>query len=322
MRCLLLVFAVCAVLAGITPPAYGDQFITVEQAKQAVRQFEGNPNLQFAEPIRLEHDTSGPAWSHRSWYELSSTDPKGMEWWFVDARTGEVTVAHYDREFPEVWWDRPPAGSLSKEQCRQIAEQFARAKYRGFDQMNLELVREEFEMSGWLFEWREKKALGMIAINGVEVQVNPVNGHIQSYSSDRLGSSLPPQTPQVSREQAIEIAKQALGIVEVDWLEEPELLADPMGGVYWSFALGGGDAQGKYKGYAIIIDAVSGQVFDKAPQVGSAPPPKIRPSSLRPVRKSWLPVVGGFLVLLAGAGAGVWYVRRKARLPRRQGTAR
>ena len=320
MRCFLLVFVVCAVLAGITPPAHGDQFITVEQAKQAVRQFEGDPNLQFAEPIRLKHDTSGPAWSHQSWYELSSTDRKSM--WFVDARTGEVTYAYYDREYPEVWWDRPPAGSLSKEQCRQIAEQFARAKYRGFDQMNLELVGEEFNLSGWVFEWREKKALGMIAINGVEVQVNPVTGHIQRYSSDRLGSSLPPQTPQVSREQAIEIAKQALGIVEVDWVEEPELLTDPMGEVYWSFALGGGDAQGKYTGYAIVIDAVSGQVFDKAPQVGSAPPAKIRPPSLRPVRKRWLPVGEGFVVLLAGAGAGMWYLLRRVLLHKGHGRVR
>lgn len=315
MRCFLCIFAVCAMFAGITPPARADQFITVEQAKQAVRQFEGNPNLQFAEPIRLEHDTSGPAWSHQSWYELSSTDRNSM--WSVDARTGEVTYADHDREYPEVWWEQPPAGSLSKEQCRQIAEQFARAKYRGFDQMNLELVREEFNLSGWIFEWREKKAFGAIAINGVEVQVNPVTGRIQRYSSDRLGSSLPSQTPQVSREQAIEIAKQALGIVDVDWIEEPELLTDPMGGVYWSFALGGGDAQGKYKGYAIIIDAVSGQVFDKAPQVGSIPPPKIKHPNLQPVATRQWSTGGLFLVVLAGVGTSTWYLYRSGWLRRR-----
>ncbi len=264
--------------------AYSQQFITPEQAMNAVRIFEGKPDLEFKD-VELCHDTSGPSWSHRSWYSLKHKDyPTVAIDWMVDARTGEVVSAYYGDACPDAPSD--PFGPLTKEQCRQIAEQFARSKYAGFDEMNLQLVAEEWTGKGWRFEWRERLAFGIEGINGVAVSVNPATGRIQSYSADRLlGEVHPPRQPKLTKEEAIERAKEVTGIVTVDWVEEPILTADPMGGVYWSLAIGGRDSEGEYRGYAITMSAEDGEIVGIAYQKARGKP--IIPAHLQPVRGGW-----------------------------------
>lgn len=302
----ILAFVCLAWFVFATSQGMGQQFITPERAKEAVRAFEGKPDLEFSR-VELQHDTSGPSWSHRSWYSLHHKDfPNTRHRWSVDARTGEVTSAYYDDAYPATH-SSDPFGPLTKEQCRQIAENFARAKYQGFDQMGLQLIAEEWMGEGWRFEWRQKVAFGALAINGVEVEVNPANGRIQSYSSDRI-TTLPPREPKLTKEQVIERAKEATGIVTVDWFEEPQLLADPLGNVYWGLALGGGDAQGKYRGYAVTLNAETGEVLSKAPQMGVAE--SVIPSHLRPVKQGrWL-LVGTIAIIVLAIGTAIIKLRR------------
>lgn len=293
------VFVSVALVIAQVSWSVGQQFITPEQAMEAVRAFEGKPDLEFS-TVDLQHDTSGPSWSHRSWYSLLHRDyPEVPHDWMVDARTGEVISAYYGDAVPSVPVSKP-FGPLTKEQCYQIAENFARTKYQGFDQMNLQLVEEEWTGKGWRFEWRQKLAFGALGINGVEVEVNPADGRIQNYSADRI-SALPPKEPKLTREEAIEKAKEAAGISEVDWIEGPELLADPIGNVYWGLALGGIDADGNYRGYAITLNAETGEVISKAPQRIVAEPLILSHFRVIEQRKGkWLIVAIGFLILMAG----------------------
>lgn len=238
----------------------GQNLITPEQAMNAVRAFEGDPNLEF-ETIELERGTSGPPWNYEEWgylLEAKENYPDGHSW-VVDAQTGEVVWAYYAGTKPDASDD--PFGQLTKEKCRQIAENFARAKYANFGNMNLELCREHWTGTGWLFEWRQKLVLGAWGINGVEIEVNPIDGHIQVYRAIRIEQIQPSREPQITAEGAIEIAKKALGIVTVTGVSGPTLQADQQGNLTWSLALGGRDDEGNYNGAAIKIDAQTGKVL-------------------------------------------------------------
>ncbi|MDW8367627.1 MAG: hypothetical protein RMK49_17435 [Abditibacteriales bacterium] len=94
---------------------------------------------------------------------------------------------------------------------------------------------------------------------------------------------------------------EGLGIVTVDWTTEATLVADPLGNVYWGLA-GGRDANGKYRGYAVTLNAETGEVVRLAPQMGSSrftPPPHWRPvrQGLKPAIYL-LPVALGLALML------------------------
>jgi hypothetical protein len=283
------------------------QPISPEQAKEAVRTFENNANLQFEGEPGLEEDTSGPAWSHRSWYDLESMQG---DHYMVDARTGEVLSVSYAGRSNDIPLDNPP-GPLSEEDCLQIAQHFARAKYRDFDVMGLTLTKSEWDGNeGWVFEFTQKLAFGIQTLNSCTVAVRPQDGQIVDYEAVRVSTPAPRQ-PQITAEQALEIAKQATGIVQVDWSEGATLVADPLGNIYWGLALGGGDAQGKYRGYAVTLNAENGEVVSLAPQRDKGIP--VLPPHLRPVPQQsnmviyFLPVGIGLIVLF---GMVRWWRRR------------
>ncbi|MCS6863366.1 MAG: PepSY domain-containing protein, partial [Abditibacteriales bacterium] len=129
-------------LVSVGGQAGAQQLISPEQAKAAVRAFENDPNLQFKGEPELDQDISGPAWSHRSWYELESLRGDNYD---VDARTGEVVSALYENENRSNVPLDNPRGSRSREDCLQIAQDFARAKYRDFDTMGLTLIEGEWD---------------------------------------------------------------------------------------------------------------------------------------------------------------------------------
>lgn len=248
----------------------GQDLISPEQAKEAVRVFEGDPNLEF-ETIELDTEDDPeflkvlpPEIPQPWWYDLEASDGRK---WEVDARTGEVTWAYYPDAKPNVRSENP-FGPLTKEECRQIAENFARAKYAGFDDMNFEL-KERWTGQGWEFEWRQKLAYGALGGNSVKVEVNPADGRIQVYHALRVKQQQPRQ-PKITREQAIEIAKQALGLVEIEGVET-NLVATPAGNARWSVPMGGKLASGDYLGGIVYIDAETGSVLDIVYESGEFP---------------------------------------------------
>jgi hypothetical protein len=231
--------------------------ITPETARVAVTAFENNSNLQFGEVI-YEQDETSPQWSSRnSYYNIQnagySSDPLS---WMVDAATGEVFRAFYGDEYTDGSDTDQPFGTLSQEQCNQIAVSFVQSKYAGFNSTNFQASPGNWSGRGWEFGWREILGSGAKSPNAIDIEVNPINGHIQSYCSWRVAAFTSPQV-QVTAEQALTIAVAACGITNLDTNDTPELFADP-DSIYWEFTLQGSDDDGDHLDFAVKINAVSG----------------------------------------------------------------
>ncbi|MHB0998258.1 MAG: PepSY domain-containing protein [Armatimonadota bacterium] len=246
----------CIVVIIFASIYYPQQYTTPEQAMEAVRSFEGNPSLQFSYVEMAETDAVTMWDSSRYSYDLKHVYYPDDRNWSVNAITGEVYYAIYGDAYPERADD--PFGPLTKEECRQIAENFARAKYADFDTMNFQPY-EEWGDTGWYFSWWQLLDYGAKGYNDLAIEVNPADGHIQMYSSRRI-PSFTVLEPHVISQKAVDIAMQTTGIVTLD-SAAPELNANP-DGTFWEFEISGDNAQGKYLRSYIKIDAVSGNVLD------------------------------------------------------------
>ena len=103
--------------------------------------------------------------------------------------------------------------------------------------MNFQLKDPEWKSHGWRFEWIQKLDYDALTKNRVVVDVNPVSGEIQYYSSFRVPVTAPHQ-PQITIQQAIDLAVQAFGIASsVEVKKGPILVVDPQGSVYWIVVL-------------------------------------------------------------------------------------
>jgi len=250
------------VLTMLTTPC-GVQLISKEQAKQAVYTFESDNSLKF-QKFELEEECDGPEWSHAYTYSLIHADyPEPDRSWIVDALSGEVIWAYYGDRIPDQE-SAVPIGPLTEEQCRQIAEQFARTKYREFDTMGFQLGSSEWTGTGWSFEWEQIVTYGARTPNLVTVDVNPVDGSIQVYSAHRFPTPSP-REPQITPQQAIDLARQSTAIVTVTFVSDPCLSADPDGSVWWGLEIQGLDAQGVELSYAVLLNAETGEVIESSP---------------------------------------------------------
>ena len=300
---------ILASLFLVSVQGVGQNLISPEQAMEAVRAFESNPNLDF-KVVKLETETDLPPevplpqpW----WYVLEAKENGRM--WNVNARTGEVTWAYYPDAKPG-FQSEEPFGPLSKEECHQIAQNFARAKYTGFDEMNFELIYERWTGEGWMFEWGQKLAYGAWGLNRVHIEVNPINGQIQVYSATRFEQQ-PPRQPKITTEQATEIAKQTLGLVKV-YGSETLLKALPDGSVRWEVSIGGEISSGDYKGGVVVIDAETGKVLYWVLESGEFfKGTKESDEKSKDYKRRQVVILGlGFTVLLGGITLlGLWFLR-------------
>lgn len=300
-----LLFGLCLCWLFVGERAIAQQPISPEQAKAAVRAFEEDPNLRFEGEPELGQ-IPGYQGEASPYYKLRSA--RGDDY-RVHAYTGEVVSASYKNgNLPNEPSDGP-TGPRSKEDCLQIAQNFARAKYQDFDAMGLTLIRGEWNGYAWVFEFGQKVAHDAFTPNDCEIEVNPVDGRVLRYFGKHVGT-VTPRPPQLTADQALERAKQATGIVNVTWSKGATLSADPTGAVRWSFAFGGEDANGEYRGYAVVINAKTGEVEELAPETHSVVPPR-----LTPPRPRWLIIAIYFLPLVSGLammfGIVRWRQRRK-----------
>jgi len=248
---------------------FSQEIITLEQAKSSVRTFESDQSLEFWYAQYREYEClldeqeclQIPQWSiDLGSYDLRAGEPSADCFWSVDAATGEVTFAYYGFAAPEMSTDVPP-GPLSQADCRQIAQRFANAKYADFATMGFQLAVERWDGFLWRFEWEQIVAYGAVTPNSVTVEVSPEDGAIGSYSSSRIPTPVP-SAPQISDQQAIDIAKTDAGIVTLEYAETPTLGVDP-DNTYWGLDVRGLDVNGEYVAYAVGVDAVSGAVLWK-----------------------------------------------------------
>jgi len=255
---------VCGLLLLLLNVCYGQTTITPEQALDAVRVFEGNPVLQL-QNWELKEDE----WNDVPYYDIDAVETLRSSW-TVDALTGEVTAAVYYDALMEEGSDEP-SGPLTQDQCRQMALDYARSKYSGLDTMGFELHDQDWEGNGWRFVWNQRVAYGAWTSNAVAVYINPVDGAIGAYISNRVPTPVPDE-PQITAQQAIDTVKVATGIVTV-YSAEPSLGVGP-DGTCWTFEIQGGDAQGAYLIYSAGVNAVTGEIIGLDAPMGSPSPPK------------------------------------------------
>ena len=221
--------------------------ITSEQAKEIVRQWEGDPNLQLPEP-QLNW-TEGDLLSYPQ-YEFAAN-----RYYVVDAIAGYVCLVIYKD---------PPANPqwlLSPEEVKQIAQAFCTGKYPGFNQINwISEVEKEEDFGHYTVDFNAKAANGAWMLNFCSVDVHPDTGEILNYSATI--PSVPPPTwePEISMEQAIQIAVESIGFVEVLELGEVEL-SGGNGVLLWGIGpIKGILPDGSVETAWVIVDAVSGLV--------------------------------------------------------------
>ena len=236
----------------VTPPAV----VSPHQARDAVRAFEGNQDLVLI-CRKLDSFTDGPVWYHKWYYDIEDRDSDDHSW-DVDAVTGEVTRFIDHSAYPGEDTDEP-TGRLTAEECREFAERYVRAKFRGFDEMDFVLDEPEWDRHGWSFWWREKVACEPCISSHVGADVNPEDGRIQNYGASRV-PEFTPYRPRISAEQAVELARASARMVRL--LEEPEpaLYAYPQATI-WGFEVRGPDEHGEVHHAIAEVDAVSGEVI-------------------------------------------------------------
>lgn len=232
-------------------------FITPEQAIQAVRNFESDAGLQFSDVI-LHHDDHIEPWEHGNEYTLSINNEELK--WHVDAVSGEVTAAFYpdnctDGESDEDYDE--PAGSWTREQCRQAAEDFVRSHYSGIGVLNMQPDDEGTCNRGtWDFTWREILPCGATTPNCAIVYICPFDGRVSLYFANRILMPTPPD-PKLNAQQALAIVAKAIKIKDHGWDGEPTLIANPEG-IFWSGIVN--DAEYSLVDYCVEVDAVSGRI--------------------------------------------------------------
>jgi len=265
MRRALLLFAVFTLCLGIVK-AQGS--ITPEQAIEAVRQFCGNPNL----PVTVEgfHDAE-PA-IPGGYYNLRAQDDPWRGLYQVRAADGRVIEMLQDYSEPV----DPP--TITPEQAQAIAEQFVRQHYPSFDQGQWYLWPAKYRRQGPLFDFSWSQVLnqyGTLAPYELVVTVHGTTERVVDYHEpwDELNA---PTVPQITREQAIQIATP-LALYDPNVVPFSEIylqIWDDGTGVQWLVwsLLQFPEPADEMWHYGVDIDAVTGQfLLYEAPIGGGGP---------------------------------------------------
>ncbi len=156
------------------------------KAVQAIRAFEGNPDLRPRLVMTITRRTGGKMFAEREFYIFRQTNapPSGQYLeWYVNMLTFEVNEARY-RERSGSKPVYKPVGPRTEGQCNAIAEDYARKKYRGFGSMRFQPTRSEWVAvdTAWKFRWEHGNSSQW---NRVQVTVSPVDGSIVDYNGIR-----------------------------------------------------------------------------------------------------------------------------------------
>ncbi len=283
---------ILAVLLLFAPSTCGAARIAEEQAAEAVRAFEGDPNLQFWR-IEVYEQNEGPSWSHFANYTLEAgTHDNPIADYSVDTTTGEVNVTYRLRGQHPI---KEAAETLTKEQCKQTAEAFARAKYQGFESMGFSLKTELLDEGTWRFRWQQVLDYGAMSMNYVEVEIRAADGRVSSYDTARY-PVVRPQEPLISSEQAVRTAMHSAGITDMTEVPETALRVDPIGTTFWTIYIQGLNAEGFDVCYYADVDAGTGEVlrsertdYGADPELDTPrdPPEVIPPGEAREAVKAW-----------------------------------
>jgi hypothetical protein len=281
MRRILLVFVVFGLWLGAVQ---AQNIITPEQAIEAMRQFCGDPNL----PVTVEGLWDSDPSIIGGYYRLEAQSDPWRGAYKVRASDGRVLSMILDDSEPS----QPP--TLTREQAQAIAEQFARQHYPLFDQRQWFLWPAKYGKNGpksFDFFWQQVlNEHGTLAPDYLSVQVDGDGdtGRVMIYFEpfDEINA---PTVPQITREQAIQIATPHA-------VYDPAVV--PFSEIYLKI---GGDATGvqwlhwelmqfpeptdETLHYSVIIDAITGGFVGlSVPLSGEGPGKRRRPPRPLPKR--------------------------------------
>ncbi len=274
-RALLLAFAITTLASLMTTLLAGQ--VGVEEAKKAIRLFEGIPNLPLPEP-KVEYNPSAPIGKAVYVFRL----PNGQTY-HVDKETGYITAAIYPLN-----WRRVEKNPISSDQAIQIARQFAAKKSVIYQKYGKNMTAEYKELSDHFVVTLTETlpANGALTYNRCTVAVSK-DGSIIFFQQgwDPLPHPNRTKKPTVSAIDAGHRVASQLGFSAWDFAKKPQLLALPArwspfswktSGLVWSLDIVGDRGLGA----RAFVDALTGhllminkyRISSRLPQVF---PPKI-----------------------------------------------
>ncbi|GBC99942.1 hypothetical protein HRbin17_02475 [bacterium HR17] len=244
--------------------AYG-QRLSVEAAKNAVEQLEGK-TVNFSRTNLVE--VNG-----KKFYHLLTL--AGDEY-RVDAQTGEVVgVVYWSIPLPDTPQERPPSDALPLSKLRSVAQTIAEQRYPQFKTKKMLLHRPYWDGYTFWFQFQEQLANGALTGNLCLIRLLP-DGRLYSYQSQKIAIEQEAyQTPKISPQQAVEIARKAAKLLEVTEIKSQRLVYRG-GRLTWVLRVFGPSLKGYYSGCVVILDARSGSIVEVAPfrLIGYPMPPR------------------------------------------------
>jgi len=260
LRTLFLAFAVTTLASLMTTLLAGK--VGVEEAKKAIRLFEGIPNLPLPEP-KVEYNLSAPIGKAVYVFRL----PNGQTY-HVDKETGYITAAIYPSN-----WRHVEKNPISSDQAIQIARQFAAKKSIIYQKYGKNMTAEYKELSDHFVVTLTETlpTNGALTYNRCTVAVSK-DGSIIFFQQGWDPSPHPNRTkkPTVSAIDAGHRVASQLGFSAWDFVKEPQLLALPArwspfswrtSGLVWSLDIVG-DRRLSARGF---LDALAGPLRLRTP---------------------------------------------------------
>ncbi|QSZ66253.1 hypothetical protein RJ40_01435 [Methanofollis aquaemaris] len=155
---------------------------------------------------------------------------------------------------------------LNKEKAREIAEEYARSKYRAFSHKKMQLLRSDLLDHGdagkeYLFVWSEIVD-GILTPNYVSVSINPNTADVISYHGIERALEVGLK-PEISREDAIKTAIAQFKEIEVSNVDVQLAVMYPEQDeqrLTWIVNVDGKDNGTFAQGGQVLVDAVTCEV--------------------------------------------------------------
>jgi hypothetical protein len=273
-----------------------ERLISVEQARQALRQFFGVPNLELLEPTQdtgyIGEDKKIPV------YNFKTPD---RSFYRVDATSGSV-LSVYSPTHHEPATKGP---ALPLERLRALAVEYARRSTPKFDPSEYQLQDTLKDgVYGFTFV-RPELPNGLQWPCEVRGGLDAATGRIRNFSQGVR--EVPPAahaTPKISAAQALQIAMKRLGVVEL--VEHPKAnrysLSVIQGRLAWGGGIKGLDANGRVVGEGIIVDALTGDIVEEVSLAATMESPRplrgrimVNTRMLKDTARPWTTDKGSFV---------------------------
>jgi len=241
--------------------SYGTAQISVEQAKQSIRSFEGDPNLELPEPKERVNPQAPVA---KVFFDFTLPDGRMYR---VDKETGWVFVAYY------AYTSSGQGMPISKEKAIQIARKFLQQRSIVYQKYHTGM-EVEFTMlpDCYLLKFIEKiQSNGAYTYNKCDVKINPYTGQVMSFSQmwEKVPHPNRNRQPAITAQEAANNVARHFGFNMWDFLETPKLLALPAdwapfnwntSGLVWYVEILGDRDIGR-GGVMGFVDAMTGRIL-------------------------------------------------------------